>query len=302
MSDRTLQRQRLPKSSETSEVWPLNPQPSTLNDPPMPSPFPGMDPFLEDHWGDVHTSLTTYARDQIRTQLPPDLRVRVEEYVGLEIEEEGSDSDDTRQKPDVLISEPWSPAGATTSTAVMEAVSDEPLVVAFPREPDTLRRVLIHDRRGDVLITAIEFLSPGNKYGQARDHFRKKQRDLVAGGVNIVEIDLIRAGGWTVFPAERDVPASHGDMYRIIVVRPSRGWGFECYPAGIRGRLPRIRVPLRSGDRDAILDVQALIDQAWENGGYGDLDYARDPLPGFEDSDRQWIRDRLAQQGIARIL
>ncbi len=262
-----------------------------------------MDPFLEDHWGDVHTSLSTYARDQIRPQLPPDLRVRVEEYVGLEIEEEGADSEDSRQKPDVLISEHWSPTGAQTSAAVMEMiVSDEPLVVAYPKEPDTLRRVLIHDRRGDVLITAIEFLSPGNKYGQARDHFRKKQRDLVAGGVNIVEIDLVLAGGWTVFPRERDVPASHADPYRIIVVRTSRVWGFECYPAGIRARLPRIRIPLRPGDRDAVLDVQALIDQAWENGGYGDIDYARHPLPGFEDSDRQWIRERLAERGIARIL
>ena len=268
----------------------------------MPSPFPGMDPFLEDHWGDVHTSLTTYARNQIRTQLPPDLRVRVEEYVGLEIEEEGNGSDETRQKPDVLISEPWSPARAQSSTAVMEAIADEPLVVAYPREPDTLRRVLIHDRRGDVLITAIEFFSPGNKYGQARDHFRQKQRDLVAGGVNIVEIDLIRAGGWTIYPAEQDVPASHADPYRIIVVRPARGWGFECYPAPIRGRLPRIRIPLRSEDRDAIMDIQALIDQAWEDGGYGDIDYAHAPLQKFEDSDRQWIRDRLAQQGIARIL
>lgn len=275
----------------------LNPQRSS-----MPSPFPGMDPFLEDHWGDVHTSLTTYVRDQIRPQLPPDLRVRVEEYVGLEIEVDGGDSDETRQNPDVLISEPWSPFTATTSSAVMEAVSDEPLVVAYPREPETLRRVLIHDRRGDVLITAIEFLSPGNKYGQARDHFRKKQRDLVAGGVNLVEIDLVLAGGWTIFPAERDVPASHATPYRIIVVRASRDWGFECYPAPIRGRLPRIRVPLRPDDPDVVLDVQALIDQAWQNGGYGDIDYARSPLPGFEDSDRQWIRERLAQQGIARIL
>ena len=92
----------------------------------MPSPFPGMDPFLEDHWGDVHTSLSTYARDQIRPQLPTDLRVRVEEYVGLEIEEEGHNSEETRQKPDVLISEPWSPAGTQTSTAVMEPiVSDD---------------------------------------------------------------------------------------------------------------------------------------------------------------------------------
>ena len=47
----------------------------------MKSPFPGMDPYLESYWGDVHTSLVTYARDQLRPQLPKDLRVRVEEHV-----------------------------------------------------------------------------------------------------------------------------------------------------------------------------------------------------------------------------
>ncbi len=28
----------------------------------MPSPFPGMDPYLESHWRDVHHSLITYTR------------------------------------------------------------------------------------------------------------------------------------------------------------------------------------------------------------------------------------------------
>ena len=267
----------------------------------MPSPFPGMDPFLEDYWGDVHTSLTTYARNQIRPQLPSDLQVRVEEYVGLEIGEQQDEL--TYQKPDVLVSEPWSPSSGQSAVAVAEPiVSDSPLFVSYPQEPGILRRVLIHDKRGETLVTAIEFLSPGYKYGQAREHFRQKQRDLVAGGVNVVEIDLVRAGDWAVYPNEQDYPASHAEPCRIVVVRVARPWGFECYPTGIRGRLPRIRVPLRRNDPDAVLDVQKLIDMAWENGGYSNIDYAKVRLPGFEDSDRQWIRDQLARQGISRTL
>src|SRR5438105_4713913 len=46
---------------------------------PMKSPFPGMDPFLEQYWGDVHHSLIQYARDTMQPQLPADLRARVEE-------------------------------------------------------------------------------------------------------------------------------------------------------------------------------------------------------------------------------
>lgn len=50
----------------------------------MASPFPGMDPYLERHWRDVHASLVIYARDQLDGRLPRDLRARVEERVFLE--------------------------------------------------------------------------------------------------------------------------------------------------------------------------------------------------------------------------
>jgi len=45
----------------------------------MKSPFPGMDPYLEDHWLDVHAGLAVFTRDQLRTQMPSGLIVRVEE-------------------------------------------------------------------------------------------------------------------------------------------------------------------------------------------------------------------------------
>ena len=38
------------------------------------SPFPGMNPYLEQHWRDVHARLITYASDAIQAQLPPGLR------------------------------------------------------------------------------------------------------------------------------------------------------------------------------------------------------------------------------------
>ena len=50
----------------------------------MPSPFPGMDPYLESHWRDVHAALVIYARDALQRVLPAALRARVEESVLLE--------------------------------------------------------------------------------------------------------------------------------------------------------------------------------------------------------------------------
>src|SRR5262245_50775248 len=50
----------------------------------MPSPFPGMDPYLETHWRDVHARLVIYASDALQSVLPGGLRARVEESVLLE--------------------------------------------------------------------------------------------------------------------------------------------------------------------------------------------------------------------------
>jgi hypothetical protein len=49
----------------------------------MQSPFPGMDPYLEPLWGDVHHSMITRARDAIQKQLPRELvaRINVREFV-----------------------------------------------------------------------------------------------------------------------------------------------------------------------------------------------------------------------------
>ncbi len=50
----------------------------------MPSPFPGMDPYLEQCWRDIHARCIIYAADQLQAHLPPDLRARVEERVVVE--------------------------------------------------------------------------------------------------------------------------------------------------------------------------------------------------------------------------
>ncbi len=50
----------------------------------MPSPFPGMAPYLEAHWRDVHASLIIYSRDALQGILPRTVRARVEEGVLLE--------------------------------------------------------------------------------------------------------------------------------------------------------------------------------------------------------------------------
>ena len=51
----------------------------------MNSPFPGMDPYLERHWGDVHRRITTYICDSLQSRLPEDLRARMQERIYIEL-------------------------------------------------------------------------------------------------------------------------------------------------------------------------------------------------------------------------
>lgn len=44
----------------------------------MKSPFPGMDPYLEQHWRDVGHNLITFAQGMINRHLPGDLRARID--------------------------------------------------------------------------------------------------------------------------------------------------------------------------------------------------------------------------------
>ena len=106
----------------------------------MRSPFPGMDPYLERHWGDVHTSLVTYARDRLQKLLPRDLRARVEERVVI------SEWDRPRSvTPDVRVVETERASKRTVARAAAIAVG-EPLVIELADESETQRFIEIRAR------------------------------------------------------------------------------------------------------------------------------------------------------------
>ncbi len=258
----------------------------------MPSPFPGMDPFLEAHWGDVHARLIVYASDQLQRQLPSGLVAGVEQYVSLEVDDKF-----LRFRPDVAVLR--SRRGEQfAATATLEA--DEPCIAD---EPEIHRGIRIEDREGR-LVTTIKFLSPINKKSQTdRDVFHRRQVEFLKHGVNLVEVDLLVGGGWTVFVQEELIPRKCCSPYRICVVRTERLERPECYPAPLQKALPRIRIPLRPGDQDVVLHLQDLIARTWEDGAYVKrIDYAHDPIPTLSSADESWLVEQLAAQGISRAV
>jgi len=254
-----------------------------------------MNPWLESCWGDIHTSLTTYARDYLQRQLPSDLQARVEEYLSVCDAEEPS-APRRHVAPDVQIIEQPRFSGAASQQVPGTMLADEPLQIRRRLDPQTLRYISIVDVKSNRrVVTAIEFLSLANKSTEAgRRQYLAKQQQFLEAEVGLVEIDLLRAGRW-VLSAEKELyPVHLRAPYRICVVRGHLNDMSEVYQASFRQPLPRIRVPLRPTDDDVFLPLQEILDQAYVNGRYGnDLDYSTMPEPELATDDWQWISNHL---------
>ena len=277
----------------------------------MKSPFPGMDPYLESHWGDVHQSAITYIRDWLQPRLPGDLRARTQERVFIDV------PDPLRGDyyPDVRVVERPARSQVAGSKAVVVESSTgieiqaetengdrppaKPLLIHLDIEPVTEGYVEILDARsGHRVVTTIELLSTANKRpGEGRRLYLKKRKDQQAAGVNLVEIDLLRRGKPVLMVGKERLPQSARTAYQVCVWRGSRRHLVEVYGVPLRERLPVISIPLRPADPDVPLDLQTIVEQCYRNGGYDDIDYTAEPDPSLKAADAKWADALLRQMG-----
>ena len=256
-----------------------------------------MDPFLEARWGGAHTTMIVHARRQIQSQLPEGLIADIEEYFTVQI-----DFQTRHSRPGVAVVQTESSSASRAGTAVLDSPEVAVPFIAID-EPETLHRVRITSIDDDLLVTSIEILSPSNTESElARERFRRKQLNLLGGGANLVEIDLLIGGGWAVFVREDRVPPDYRAPYRLCVVRADAPWAPEAYKAPLESRLPVIRIPLRKHDPDIHLDLQLLVDAAWEDGAYSRLDYSRAPCPRLPAKEESWMLALLDERGVQRSL
>jgi hypothetical protein len=263
----------------------------------MKSPFPGMDPYLEARWSDVHVSLVGTIRESLQPNLPPGLRARSEERILVE-DVEGDRLGEYRSDVAVVHTprrEPARPAVAQGAAVVVP----EPYIIETYRGPIIDRFVKIIDARsGNRLVTAIEVLSPWNKApGSGNEDYRKKLRDHEAAGVNVVEIDLLRSSRGRLPITDTDLPSDRRTPYLICVQRTREPLRWEAYPVSLRSQIPPIRVPLRDSDADVVLELQPLIERAYAAGGHDDIDYSKPPDPPLNREDEAWADELLRKAG-----
>ena len=265
------------------------------------SPFPGMDPYLEQRWDDVHTRLCTLISSTIQPLLPGPLRARAERRVMLET----TDEDDVllrSYRADAAVIE--TPDSHRASAFAMgnqggTALIPEPLQIRILRERPVDRWVQIIDvSNGNRVITAIEVLSPTNKKsGKANEKYREKLDEYLNAGVNVVELDLLRSSRDHLIISPEYLETSLRTDYLACINRDGKATWF-VYPLSLREPLPTIPIPCRPTDTDVPLTLQPLIDQIYIDGGHDDIDYAKPLDAPLSIDDAKWVETLIANRPV----
>lgn len=254
-----------------------------------------MDPYLELRWEGVHQSLIIYARDAIQPQLPDDLWALAQERVYVE----SGDEQVRHVIPDVHVSRRY-PASQTSPGTLREGgvALAEPIVFELHEPLVTESYLGIQERNGGRVVTEIEFLSAANKRGGVgQEKYLEKQAALLRSDTSLVEIDLVRAGRRVLALPPHEIPLEYRGDYLACV---SPGWQRnrrELYPLPLRQRLPVLPIPLRPHESPVLLDLQALLDQAYTTGRYDHLDYRQSLDPPLSAEDAAWAEALLRAAG-----
>lgn len=261
----------------------------------MPSPFPGMDPYLEAPWiwPDVHHGLISESQAALNPHLRPRYVARVELRVYI------SDDDDPGRQalvPDLRVERNPRRTNANRPKKEAELAVTQPLLVPtlMDEEIEEAFLKIIHVE-SEELVTLIEVLSQSNKIrgSRGRKSFMAKRREIMDTEVHWVEIDLLRDG----VPSVTDPPLPPSD-YRILVSHGAQRTRTRFWPVGVRQALPILGIPLRGKDADAPLDLGAVFRGVYDRAAYDvSVDYRKAPQPPLQGDDAKWARAMLRGRG-----
>jgi len=263
----------------------------------MPSPFPGMDPFIEPSgWESFHAAFVIDIADAIVPQVRPRYIVKPERRVYVE-----SDPDDPYRfirTDDVVLS-----GGESREKNVADAGQSVTVLAPFEIEipmPQTHRETFLTVRETETLevISVIEVLSPANKRpgSDGRRLYLEKRDAVLQSSAGLVEIDLLRGGDR--LPAIDPLPEAD---YYAFVSRAGKRPVADVWAWTLRDRLPTIPIPLARGEQDAMIDLQEVFTSRYDRAGYDyTLNYQVELTPELRKDDAEWIRKLLSEVGPSR--
>lgn len=247
-----------------------------------------MDPFLEwQEWEDFHTRFNTVIGEWLAPSLDPRYVVRVERRIYVE----HLADERVPRRADVAVLWTGGPEKSQGPSAG-GARSLAPVECLLPM-PEERREVflVVRDRETMEVVAVLETLSPANKRpgSDGRREYLGKRESVLQSQVHLVELDLLRGG--RPLPMVDPLPAAD---YYAIVSRRHRRPRAEVYAWTIRDLLPSIPIPLKGGDPDVWLDLQAVFTTVYDRARYDlSLDYRAPLAPEPDAALAAWIAEQL---------
>ncbi len=259
----------------------------------MPSPFLGMNPYLENPalWSEVHSLLIAAIANSLNPILRPQYRVAIEQRVY-----QNSAADSILVGiPDVAVQA----SQKTTTETGNIAVAAPPITstsVTIPM-PETIREsyLEVRDVATREVVTVIEVLSPKNKRpGEGRKAYDKKRLRVLGSSTHLVEIDLLHDGK-PMLILQNDIPSN----YRILVSRSEYRPKADLYAFNLQNSIPAFSLPLREDDRKPIIDLETLLNELYDRASYDlIIDYRQEPIPALSEENAAWVDTLLREKGL----
>jgi len=253
----------------------------------MPSPFPGMDPYLESRllWHDVHQALAAQIRRQIAPHLSPRYVARLETRF-VSSTPDGQTVSTLYPDVDITSTRFRERATMTYAPSTDDIVTVTPPLVLRVAEQIKLVTVQVRDVAQNRLVTSIEILFPVNKRGAGLEEYRDKRNKVLFSEAHLLEIDLLRQGTRALVL----IGLPHSD-YCVFLTRAGRRDQVETWPISVRDPLPAVPIPLLPGDDDVVLDLGHALRAIYDEARYDlSIDYSQPPVPPLSDDDAEWAR------------
>ena len=269
----------------------------------MPSPFPGMDPYLEDPdvFPGLHDQLIVHLAEYLQARMPEPYFAKPAQRTWIEWVERP-------RVPDVSVLIATSKqVGSTRDTGgvAVADIADNPVTItvedlAWDERRETLVEVYSNKDGRKRLVTSIEILSPSNKTrgDDAHETYQRKQREILSAEVNLVEIDLLRQGEHvTAVPKDLLFERCGVIDYHVCIHRFDRYRDFDVYAVQLPERLPQIAIPLLAADPTVAVDLQEILDHCYDAGPYRrEVDYSvPPPRPALSPERLAWVKRVLAE-------
>lgn len=196
----------------------------------MPSPFPGMNPYLEQPalWPDFHAAFLFEMKAKLVAAIRPRYLVLLERHVF--VQEPPGEPTTIRFRPDIRVARPDRREEGGVAVADVAAPVE---VEHLAREVERVSYLEVREPATGEVVAVIEPLGPANKREGRLAHLARREK-ILGSAAHLVEIDLLRGG--RPMPDFKRPPCAYSVLVSHADGRPRAGF----WPIAPRERLPEI--------------------------------------------------------------